>query len=397
MMKYPSDVKGGRGGGSASGHGGAALLPLSPMGLYIHVPFCVKKCRYCDFVSYCGKEADYDAYIDALINEMSQYAGTAVDTVFIGGGTPTLLSSMQLKRLCGAVFKEFKLSGGFEFTVEANPGTIDSEKASVLLDMGVNRLSLGVQSFNDNELKAIGRIHDAKTAYDTVLAAKRAGFNNISIDLMTALPGQSMETLMNTLKVAAKLPLNHISAYSLIIEDGTPLAADYERGLLDIPDEDTDRDMYAAAKSFLESRGFYQYEISNYAMKGYESRHNIKYWECREYIGIGAAAHSYVDGVRYSNTSSLKEYMKGNFCGGERDILSKDDMIFEFILMGMRMNRGISEAEFRLRFGADIRKMYGKLLERFKNGGFIENAGGYIRFTDKGRDVSNSVLCEFAK
>lgn len=397
MKAYPSDVCVGQRGGFAGGHGGTALLRSLPRGLYIHIPFCVQKCRYCDFVSYCGKEDDYDAYIDALINEMRSYAGTEADTVFLGGGTPSILSAAQLERLCGAVFDIFKLSSGFEFTAEANPGTIDAEKARVLLNSGVNRLSLGVQSFNDAELRTLGRIHDAKTAYNTVLAAADAGFENISIDLMTALPGQSMESLMNTLNIAAELPLKHISAYSLIIEDGTPLAADYEMGLPDIPDEDSDRDMYAAAKSFLESRGFYQYEISNYARKGYESRHNIKYWECREYIGIGAAAHSYIDGTRFSNTASLEKYMSGDRLSCERELLSEHDMIFEFIIMGMRMNRGINEAEFRLRFGTDIREMYGALLNRFESGGFIESADGYIRFTEKGRDVSNSILCEFAE
>lgn len=396
MMKYPSDINGGQEGGSVACRGRTASLRSVPCGLYIHIPFCVRKCRYCDFVSYCGRNADYDAYIDALINEMSIYEGTELDTVFLGGGTPTILSAHQLERLCGAVFKTFKLDRGFEFTAEANPGTIDAEKARVLLNAGVNRLSLGVQSFNDNELKAIGRIHDAKTAYNTVLEVSDAGFENISIDLMTALPGQNMRSLMNTITIASELPLKHISAYSLIIEDGTPLASDYDKGLLDIPDENTDRDMYAAAKRFLEDRGFYQYEISNYARKGYESRHNIKYWECREYIGIGAAAHSYIDGVRFSNTASLEEYISGSFRSGESDVLNEHDKIFEFIIMGMRMNRGISESEFKSRFGVNIRDIYGALLERFENGGFIECVGGYIRFTDKGRDVSNSVLCEFA-
>lgn len=396
MTTYPSDGYRVQGGGSGGCSGGAASFHSCPRGLYIHIPFCVRKCRYCDFVSYCGREADHDAYIDALIREMSQYKGIAVDTVFLGGGTPTILSAAQLERLCRAVFGNFKLSSGFEFTAEANPGTIDSEKARVLLASGVNRLSLGVQSFNDSELRAIGRIHDAKTAYNSVLEAAKAGFENISVDLMTALPGQSMDSLMSTLTAALQLPLKHISAYSLIIEDGTPLAEDYSKGLLDIPDEDADRDMYAAAKEFLESKGFYQYEISNYARKGCESRHNIKYWECREYIGIGAAAHSYIDGVRFSNTASLKEYMSGSFRSGEKEVLSEHDMIFEFIIMGMRMNRGISETEFKARFGADIRAMYGELLARFEKGGFIESTGGYIRFTDKGRDVSNSVLCEFA-
>lgn len=370
-------------------------LPYS-RGLYIHVPFCVRKCRYCDFVSYCGRAGDYDSYIDAVIKEMQTYSGAEIDTIFIGGGTPTILSAAQLKRLCGAVFSTFKVKSGYEFTTEANPGTIDYDKARALLDAGANRLSLGVQSFNDNELKAIGRIHDAEAAYNTVLEMNRAGFENISIDLMTALPDQTGESLMKTLQTAMELPLKHISAYSLIIEDGTPLAADYDKGLLRLPDEDEDREMYAKTKEFLEKHGFYRYEISNYAKKSYESRHNIKYWECREYIGIGAAAHSYNGKERYSNTADLDEYKSGVFRSGESEILSESDKIFEFIIMGMRMERGISEEEYRARFKADIRESYGDLLKRFENGGFIESADGYIRFTDKGRDVSNSILCEFA-
>ena len=365
-------------------------------GLYIHVPFCVHKCRYCDFVSYCGRNEIYDSYIEALIAEMKEYRGSRVDTVFIGGGTPTALNSFQLDKLCKAINDNFNISSECEFTSEANPGTLDYEKVRALLDNGVNRISLGVQSFNDCELREIGRIHDAQTAYNTVELLNKYGFDNISIDLMTALPNQSMESLMNSLKIAVQLPLKHISAYSLIIEDGTPIAEACERGEINLPNDDEDRDMYAAAKHFLKENGFYQYEISNYAKPGYESRHNIKYWQCKEYFGIGAAAHSYVDGVRFSNTAVLEDYIKGNYRSGEKEILMPDDKIFEFIIMGMRMNIGINMNEFKNRFGISIQDKYGELLNKFESGGFIEIIGEYIRFTDRGRDVSNSILCEFA-
>lgn len=374
-------------------------VPLSALkrGLYIHIPFCVQKCRYCDFISYCGREELYDNYIEALAAEMKEYKGSVVDTIFMGGGTPTALNAVQLDKLCKAINNNFNISADYEFTSEANPGTLDKEKAGVLLDNGVNRISLGIQSFNDYELKKIGRIHDAQTAYKTVELLNNSGFDNISIDLMTALPDQSMDSLMNSLKIAVQLPLKHISAYSLIIEDGTPMAAAYDKGELNLPDEDEDRDMYAAAKGFLEEHGFYQYEISNYAKPGYESRHNIKYWQCKEYFGIGAAAHSYIDGVRFSNTNILEDYIGGNYRGEEKEILTLNDRIFEFIIMGMRMNIGINIYEFKRRFGISIQDKYGEILDKFKNGGFIEMADGCIRFTDKGRDVSNSILCEFAE
>lgn len=366
-------------------------------GLYIHIPFCKRKCRYCDFVSYTGCMDLAEEYISALICEADEYRGAEVDTIFVGGGTPTLLASKMLERLCGAVSDIFDVKPGYEFTVEANPGTIDYDKAAALAECGVNRISIGVQSFNDDELKLLGRIHDAQTAVQSVCAVHEAGIPNISIDLMTALPDQTMKQLMNSLKTAVQLPVNHISAYSLIIEAGTPLAEDYARGLITVPDEDTDREMYAGTVGFLRDHGFDQYEISNFALPGCESRHNIKYWECNEYFGIGAAAHSYVEGVRYSNTTLLDEYIAGNYRSPERIVLSRDDMVSEFIMMGMRMNRGISAAEYERRFSESVYDRYGKLLKRFAEGDFIEMSGEYIRFTDRGRDVSNAVLCEFMR
>ena len=364
-------------------------------GLYIHIPFCVKKCRYCDFVSYCNRLSEAELYIDTLIQEMSQFKGEAVDTVFIGGGTPTILDEKQLERLCVAVFKNFRISDNYEFSIEANPGTVDYDKARTLIGCGVNRISLGVQSFNDSELRALGRIHDSKAAYDTVIEVNRAGFENINIDLMSALPNQNTDGLKNTLKTALQLPVKHISAYSLILEEGTPMCRDYEKGLFDITDEDTDREMYKMTSELLGANGFNQYEISNYALPGFECAHNVKYWECREYFGVGAAAHSYVNGVRYENTADPAKYISGSFRLGEGQALKREDKIFEFIMMGMRMNKGISEAEFEKRFGVKADTIYSKQLEKFISGGFIERKEGCIRFTEAGRSVSNAVLCEF--
>lgn len=363
-------------------------------GLYIHIPFCIRKCRYCDFVSYCGSLGETETYIDALIKEMHEFHGGEVDTIFIGGGTPTVLDNVHIEKLCKAVFDNFNVKSGCEFSVEANPGTIDFDKAHLLRSCGVNRISVGVQSFNDDELKCLGRIHSAKEAYDTVNDIHRAGFDNISIDIMTALPNQTKQKLINTVKTATELPIKHISAYSLILEDGTPLTRDYEKGLFEIPSEDEDREMYELTVRTLEKHGFKRYEISNFAMDGFECEHNKRYWECREYYGLGAAAHSYMNGKRIENTSNLNEYISGKYHSGET-VLTKDDMIFEFVMMGMRMDKGINENEFERRFGIKAQTLYKKQLDKFINGGFIEKTDGNIRFTDKGRDVSNSILCEF--
>ena len=363
-------------------------------GLYVHIPFCVRKCRYCDFASFSGMESNFDKYLDVLFSEMDEYKGEAADTVFIGGGTPSVLSKGQLEKLLTNIWDKFNISKNCEFSMEVNPGTVDDEKIKTMLSCGVNRISVGVQSFNDTELKKIGRIHDAKTAYNTVCRLSKMGFSNINVDIMTALPDQTKESLMSSLKTALELPLTHISAYSLIIEDGTPLSEDYKNGKLLLPNDDEDRDMYEMTCDILREHGFDQYEISNFAKSGFECRHNIKYWQCREYIGVGLGAHSYDGEKRYFNTDDFTKYISGDF---ERngEVLTKEDKISEFIFMGMRMNEGISEEEFKRRFGAELRELYPKELDKFISGGFIKYADGHYSFTDKGRSVSNSILCEF--
>ncbi|MGN0164387.1 MAG: radical SAM family heme chaperone HemW [Candidatus Ornithomonoglobus sp.] len=364
-------------------------------GLYIHIPFCVKKCEYCDFVSFPGQEERFEGYIDALIAEMAEYCGAAVDTVFIGGGTPSVLPPQLIAKLCGAVKDNFNIARDYEWTAEVNPGTLTDEKIQAMLDGGINRISLGVQSFNDRELKAAGRIHTAQTAYDTVLKLNNAGFCNISIDLMESLPYQTAESFKWSLETAVSLPIKHISVYSLIIEDGTPIKEKYDKGIYTMPDEDSDRELYHYTKSFLAEHGFKRYEISNYAMPDCESRHNLKYWNCDEYIGLGLAAASYLGRVRYSNTCDLSEYIAGNYRSGEKEILTREDMMGELMMLGLRKTEGVSAAEFKRRFGCAVESIYGAKLEKFISLGALERAGDYYRLTERGLDVANTVMCEF--
>ena len=362
-------------------------------GIYIHIPFCKQKCAYCDFVSFPDREQFTDAYLDALENEMAHCTGEKADTIFIGGGTPSILTPEQIKRLTKAIFDTFDIAKDCEFTTEANPGTLDETKITAMLEGGINRISVGVQSFNDAELKKIGRIHNAETAYNTILSLKKYGFNNINLDLMTALPNQTMSSLKITLKTAVSLPVTHISAYSLIIENGTPLERALDEGKLTLPTEDDDREMYSYVVDFLAQNSFDQYEISNFARKGYECRHNIKYWTFEPYIGLGVAAHSF-DGINRSyNTDDLQEYISGN----KKQIipLTQKDKISEFIITGLRMNKGISAEKFKELFNEDIENIYGFELIKFMNLGLIKKDGDRYSLTRKGIDVSNSVLCEF--
>ena len=363
-------------------------------GLYIHIPFCIRKCAYCDFVSFPDMEARFDAYLDALISEMQEYRGTAADTVFIGGGTPTALGARQLSRLFAAVRDNFDIAAGAEFTIEANPGTVTDEKINAMLSGGVNRASIGVQSFNDTELRAIGRIHDAKTAYNTVISLDKAGFSNISIDLMASLPYQTVGSLESTLDTAVSLPVKHISVYSLIIEDDTPIKKKYEDSSYTMPDEDEDREMYRYTAERLKKNGFFRYEISNYSKSGYESRHNLKYWNCDEYIGVGLAAHSYVNGIRYYNTSDMEKYL-GGICRAGEERLTDEDKRGEFMMLGLRKTSGVSAAEFKRRFEAELEAVYGDIIKRYTTLGVLAYTNGSLRLTERGLDVANTVMCEF--
>lgn len=363
-------------------------------GLYIHIPFCVKKCKYCDFNSFSACEKEKAAYLDALIGEMEKYRGSFVNTVFIGGGTPTSLTSEQLEQLFINIKKNFFLSKFCEITVEANPKTLDREKLKTMKKYGVNRLSIGVQSFNDNELLALGRVHTGAEAEETIALAQTY-FDNISIDLMCAIPDQTKESFKTNLEKAFSLNPQHISCYSLILEEGTPLFIEAENGLLTLPDEDAEREIYDIACVEMEKHGYHQYEISNFAKLGYESRHNKKYWRCEEYIGIGLSAHSYIDGVRFSNTDEFSSYIKGEFLSGESEVLSIEDKMSEFMILGLRMTEGVTKMSFRQRFNEDLEKVFRKPLLKFKEMGMIEEENDKIRLSQKAISVSNQILCEF--
>ena len=364
-------------------------------GLYIHIPFCLKKCKYCDFNSFAFCNEDKKSYLRALFEQMDRYKGEKVDTVFVGGGTPTSLDAEELLVLLEKIRSTFVISSDAEFTVEMNPKTVDKEKLTIMKENGVNRLSVGVQSFNDDELEKIGRIHTGEDAIETVKLIKEYGFDNFSIDLMSALPGQTMETFRQNLETATSLGTTHISCYSLILEEGTPLYEEYLRGEISIPDEDTEREMYDIAVEFLKENGYERYEVSNFAKAGYQSAHNIKYWQCKEYIGIGLSAHSYIDGVRFSNTDDFDNYIEGDFTKYNEEKLSQNDMMSEFMFMGLRMDCGVSKDEFKNRFGEEIEKIFSAPLIKFKDMGMIEGKDGFYRISDKGIGVSNTIMCEF--
>lgn len=364
-------------------------------GLYIHIPFCIKKCKYCDFVSFTDKADFFDTYIDKLLNEATEYSGEKIDTVFIGGGTPSVLSAKQLKKLLVGITSIFELTDNLEFTIEINPKTLDEEKLRVLKDFGVNRLSVGIQSFCDEELKAIGRIHDAKTAYNTVELIKNYGFDNFNIDIMLGLPNQTKESLEHTLKTALSLNPTHISCYSLILEENTPLFSEYENGVYPYITDEEDRELYSFTKAILKNNNYEQYEISNFAKRGYCSKHNLKYWNCDEYIGLGVAAHSYINGTRFYNTSCFTEYLNGNYHTDEKSILEAEDKISEYIIMRLRLSDGINEIDFYERFKKDFYDLYKNQIDNFIKSGFIKYENKSYKLTDKGIDVSNSIMCEF--
>ena len=363
-------------------------------GLYVHIPFSIKKCAYCDFNSFAAEDSLKEEYIDALISEMSEYSKTAVDTVYIGGGTPTVLSAPLLGKLIKNIKDSFDLSKDTEFTVEMNPETADGEKLSMLSEMGVNRLSIGVQSFSDAELSALGRVHDAGRALSAIGLSKKAGFLNISIDLMSAIPYQTKESFSRNIKIAIEQGVSHISCYSLILEEGTPLSEKVKRGEIALCDEDTERAIYEYAVAVLSENGYKQYEISNFARDGKMSRHNLKYWNMEEYIGVGLSAHSFLGNTRFSNTADIREYNRRDF-RREKTVLTKNDMMSEFAFLGLRKTEGFSKKDFYSRFGAEVYDVFKAPLEKFVKTGFLIDENGKIRLSHEAVSVSNQIMCEF--
>ena len=339
-----------------------------------------------------------DKLIEEIIAASAGFRDTAVTSVFVGGGTPSILESQEVLRIFDALYHSFNIEETAEISMEANPGTVTEEKLLVYRKAGINRLSFGLQSADNKELKALGRIHTYEEFLESFYLARKCGFENINVDLMSALPGQTVDSWLETLNKVAALKPEHISAYSLIIEEGTPFYEMYgeERGEGLLPDEDSEREMYHKTKSVLRELGYERYEISNYAKPGKECRHNIGYWTGVPYLGLGLGASSYVDGCRFNNTSDLSEYLNGTPGVRVDELkLTEKDMQEEYFFVGLRMVQGVSLQQFEKRFGVPAETVYPGLLERLIKEGGEEIDGDYFRLTDYGMDVSNYIMAEF--
>ena len=394
-----------------------------PLGLYLHFPFCVRKCRYCDFLSFPSGEAGREIYLERLREEIKArgaiYQDYNIETLFIGGGTPSLMTGQQLTELLDTVRASFHVSPVGEWTMECNPGTTDAETLRIYRNAGINRLSFGLQSMNDEELKYLGRIHTAKQFAENYQAARRVGFENINIDLMSALPGQTTASWLDTLNKAAAFEPEHLSAYSLIIEEETPfwdlygddrsgeanadgIIADGGAGqqgkaaILTLPDEDSERQMYHLTKRILAEKGYERYEISNYTRKGFECRHNLIYWQRKDYLGLGLGAASMVGNRRFSNVSDMTSYMHDwSYC--QEEILDRKAQIEETMFLGLRCTAGVSDRMFTEKFGQSMMDIYGDIIRKYLSEGFLiyNPSDGRLAFSEAGTDVSNWILSDF--
>ena len=373
--------------------------------LYIHIPFCVKKCAYCDFLSGPASNQQIEEYVQALIEEIRYYKEFAknyeVSTVFWGGGTPSLLTGEQMKALMETLGQTFFIRQNAEITMEANPGTVTVEKLLACQKAGINRISFGLQSVNNEELKMLGRIHTYEEFLESYEAARKAGFQNINVDLISAIPKQTVSSWEQTLQTIISLQPEHISAYSLIVEEGTPFAKLYGEGCeLEhlLPTEEDERRMYERTEELLREAGYHRYEISNYAKEGYECQHNLGYWERKEYLGLGLGASSLIEETRFHNTDEMEEYLRDAsnpiLLRREQEKLDRQEQMEEFVFLGLRKIRGIQEEKFAEMFGEDIWDCYGKNLERVIKEGLLEREEGVLRLTRKGIDVSNYVFYE---
>ena len=383
------------------------------IGLYIHIPFCKQKCSYCDFCSYAEKQDLISKYIKCLLQEIKEVGSNnrtdfengkddlfLVKTIYIGGGTPSVIESKYIVQILEDVKANFELDENAEITIEVNPGTVTLEKLEDYNKAGINRLSIGLQSTHEHLLKEIGRIHTYLDFLDTFRFAREAGFKNINVDLMIGLPTQTLTEVQDSIEEIVSMEPEHISVYSLILEEGTPLFKKVEEGL-ELPDEELERKMYWTVKQILETNGYNHYEISNFAKQGYESKHNLDCWNQKEYIGFGVAAHSYTNGIRYSNIENLEQYIK-NY---EED-KTEENLVFhekqdmeamqkEYMLLGLRKIDGVSIQEFKIKFVANPVFLYHDKLEKLVNEELVEIDGDQIKLTKKGLDLANIVWEEF--
>lgn len=369
-----------------------------PTSAYVHIPFCTQICYYCDFSKVFIKNQPVDAYLQALIREFRSYDITELRTLYIGGGTPTSISAVQLDYLLTELSRNLNLNTLEEFTIEANPGDLTVDKIEVLQKSAVNRVSLGVQTFNDKHLKRIGRSHNEAQIYSTIDALKTAGFQNISIDLIYALPGQTMDDVRSNVAKALSLNIPHLSLYSLILEHHTVFMNKMRRGKLHLPTEDLEAEMFEYIISEMERNGFEHYEISNFTKPGFESRHNLMYWDNVEYYGVGAGASGYLDGIRYRNRGPIQHYLKGGSEGNARlseEVLSKNEMMEEELFLGLRKKEGVSIGKFEQKFGTSFEKRYGQIVQELQSDGLLKENNGFIQMTKKGLFLGDTVAEKF--
>lgn len=375
-------------------------MGVRELSLYLHIPFCIRKCRYCDFLSWPASAQEQEEYLELLLAEIEKqsffFKPYQAATIFIGGGTPSLLSPEAVNQIFEKLNHNFTIKDDCEITLEANPDSVTMEKLAAWLQAGVNRLSIGLQSTDDEELKRIGRVHDYRTFCNAYEMARRAGFGNINVDLMAALPGQTVCSYRRTLERVLSLRPEHISAYSLILEEGTWLHA--HRDELAFPSEDEDRAFYELTGKLLAENNYMRYEISNYAQPGYECRHNQVYWTRGDYVGFGPGAASMVNDVRWSNPRSMPEYREAvrriGSESAEKQYLSRQEQMEEFMFLGLRLTRGVRKQDFQEKFGLPIEAVYGEILEELRRDGLliVEDA---VRLTPYGTDISNYVMAKF--
>ncbi|WP_313152356.1 radical SAM family heme chaperone HemW [Lacrimispora sp.] len=394
--------------------------------IYVHIPFCARKCAYCDFLSFPGNQQMQRKYTEKLIEEIKCQSAKVkeyqVISVFIGGGTPSILGIEDMTAILRSLKEEFEILTDAEITMEVNPGTVTAESLSGYREAGINRISMGLQSADDKELRYLGRIHTYDEFLKSYQRVRMAGFDNVNVDLISAIPGQTLESWKNTLKKVTMLKPEHISAYSLIVEQGTPYYGRYKenvkmennslkpeegyclKSLPDLPDEDTEREMYYLTREFLAEQGYERYEISNYSKKGCECRHNIGYWTGVEYLGLGLGASSYLNGCRFHNTPVFNEYCSARLeqeeafqkaLRQEFEQLTIEEKMEEYMFLGLRLMKGVSAHEFVSNFGHNIRNVYGMVLDAMEEDGLMECKDGNYRLTSRGIDISNYVMSRF--
>ncbi|MCF0121881.1 MAG: oxygen-independent coproporphyrinogen III oxidase [Lachnospiraceae bacterium] len=374
---------------------------MKEMKLYVHIPFCVRKCNYCDFLSFVADKEIQERYLKALEAEIvggsKAFMDYEVSTVFIGGGTPSLLEADGIEGILKRLKQNYFIREEAEISVEVNPGTVSEEKLKRYRESGVNRISFGCQSTLNEELKSLGRIHTFEEFMESWEFAREAGFKNINVDLISGLPGQDVNSWERSLREIASLSPEHISVYSLILEEGTPFYENQEK--LNFPDEDSERMMYESTHDILAVYGYWQYEISNYSKTGYECRHNLGYWTGAEYWGIGLGSSSLIGNIRFRNTSDMKCYLENSYhpdlIQEETERLNKMDHQAEFMIFGLRLTEGVAEREFEKKFGIPLRQVYGKQIEKYWKAGLLKQERGRIFLTRRGLSLSNMVMSEF--